>query len=69
MIDVAPPKRRDPAEPDRRVSPYSVTKTGPSVSGCWGFGSCPHSHQQTDKASPNAWFEQEHCNACNAHLK
>jgi hypothetical protein len=31
LIDVAPPKRRDPAEPDRRVSPYSVTRTGSDV--------------------------------------
>jgi hypothetical protein len=31
LINVAPPKRRDPAEPRRGVSPYSVTRTGPDV--------------------------------------
>jgi hypothetical protein len=36
-----------------------LLRRGPGVSGCLGFGSRPHSHQQTDKASPNTWFERE----------
>jgi len=36
----------------RRVSPYSVTRTGPGVSGCWGFGSRPHSINKLIKLPP-----------------
>ena len=69
LIDVAPPKRRNPAEPDRKVSPYSVTRTGPGGIGVLGVRVPSLLHQQTDKASANIWFEPEHCNGCNAHLR
>ena len=67
LIDVAPPKRRDPAEPDRRVSPYSVTRTGSDVHRVCG-GAGPVFHQQSDNACAQSWFEPERSNGCNAHL-
>ena len=47
---IARRKRRDPAEPIRRVSPYSVIKTVPGVSGCAESSL----HQQPDKACHRA---------------
>jgi hypothetical protein len=53
--------------PSRRVSPYSVTSTGPEVHrGMRGAG--PVFHQQSDKACAHSWFAPERCNHSGASL-
>ena len=50
-------KRRNPAGPSRRVSPYAVTSTGPEVHQGGAGARVPSSHQQSDKACARPWFE------------
>ena len=45
-----------------------VTNTGPGCIGVVRGVRVLSSHQQTDKASANTWFELEHCKPCNTHL-
>ena len=49
-------QKKRPHGPSRRVSPYSVTSTGPDVH---RGVRVPSSHQQSDKASDDQWFEPE----------
>ena len=68
LIDVAPPKRRDPARGSQGLSLLGYWD-GPGGIGVLGVRVPFSLHQQTDKACAAAGFEPQHCNLCNAHLK
>jgi hypothetical protein len=70
MIDVG---RRKEETPRGLIAGSLLTRLlrrGPTcIGGLRGAGFPSSLHQQSDKARAHKWFEQKHCNGCNARLR